>query len=250
LLLLVAAAAYATSLAGVFVYDDLVSILENGSLRRLAWEVWWPPAGITTSGRPLANFTFALNYLWGGEDPTGYHVVNWAIHGAAGVALFGLVRRTLLLPVQQGRYQESATGLALSVALLWTVHPLQTEAVTYIVQRVESLMGCCYLVTLYCFLRAAEASSAWRWRVAAIVACVAGMATKEVMVSAPVIALLYDRIFLAGSWREVWRARRGLHAGLFSSWFLLLGLLASTGWNRSGSIGFGVAVDAWQYWLI
>ena len=249
LLLLAAAAAYATSLRGVFIYDDLVSILDNPSLRRLSWATWWPPAGTTTSGRPLANLTLALNYAWGGEDPTGYHVVNWAIHAAAGLALFGLVRRTLLLPGPPERWRASATPLAFAVALLWTLHPLQTEAVTYIVQRVESLMGACYLATLYGFVRAAENPSRRRWRVAAVLACAAGMATKEVMVSAPVVAWLYDRIFLASSWREVWRARRGLHGALASTWLLLLVLVASTGWNRSGSIGFGVAVDARQYWL-
>ena len=130
LLVAAAAAAYATSLKGVFVYDDIVSILENASLRSLFWEAWFPPPGITTSGRPVANVTFALNHLWGGVEPFGYHVVNWMIHCGAGLALFGLVRRTLLLPVHGGRFEGEATGLALCVALLWVVHPLQTEAVT------------------------------------------------------------------------------------------------------------------------
>jgi hypothetical protein len=132
LLLLVAAAAYATSLAGVFVYDDLVSILENGSLRRLAWEVWWPPAGITTSGRPLANFTFALNYLWGGEYPTGYHVVNWAIHGAAGVAFFGAVA--------SGRGLAHVFSAGVAGAPVWSINSCSFAVIEF-EQAAEAFAG-------------------------------------------------------------------------------------------------------------
>ena len=75
------------------------------------------------------------------------------------------------------------------------------------------------------------------------------MATKEVMVTAPVLVLLYDRTFVAGSFREAWRRRRWLHLGLAATWLPLAGLVASTGWNRGGSAGFNVGVAPWAYWL-
>src|SRR2546423_137761 len=83
-----------------------------------------------------------------------------------------------------------------AVALLWVAHPLQTESVTYIVQRAESLMGLFYLLTLYAFVRgatAAERATRLRWFGAALGACLLGMGTKEVMATAPLLVLLYDR---------------------------------------------------------
>jgi len=111
-----------------------------------------------------------------------------------------------------------------SAALLWTLHPLQTESVTYIVQRAESLMGLFYLLTVYCFIRGAGADSRRHrlWFALCVAACLLGMATKEVMASAPLIVLLYDRIFVAGSFREAWRQRWGLHVALAATWLLLV----------------------------
>ena len=121
--------------------------------------------------------------------------------------------RSCCLRVQ--RFGGAATPLALAIALLWAVHPLQTESVTYIVQRAESLVGLFYLLTLYCFIRGAGGSARpVCWYAGSALACLLGMASKEVMVSAPLIVLLYDRAFLAGSFREAWRRRWGLYLAL------------------------------------
>src|SRR4029077_15512000 len=125
----------------------------------------------------------------------------------AGLTLFGLVQRTLLRPALHPRFGADALPLALAVALLWTVHPLQTESVTYIVQRAESLMGLFYLLTLYCFVRSLDSPAPNRWQALCFAACLTGMATKEVMVSAPLLVLLYDRTFAAGSFRAAWQQR-------------------------------------------
>ena len=104
--------------------------------------------------------------------------------------------------------------LALAAALLWMIHPLQTESVTYIIQRTEALMGLFYLFTLYCVIRGATSRQLDLVVCAAVAACLLGMATKEVMATAPLIVLLYDRTFLAGSFREAWRRRYGLYLAL------------------------------------
>jgi tetratricopeptide (TPR) repeat protein len=256
-IILAGSAAYANSLSGPFVFDDVGSIVDNQSLRHLSsvGSVLSPPAGgLTVSGRPGLNLTLALNYAWGGSRVQGYHAVNLAIHLLAGLTLFGIARRTL----------RSRPALAWAIALLWTVHPLATEAVTYVVQRAESLMSLCYLLTIYGLIRFAEGregpssfakdsadqeAARGGWAALAILACLFGMATKEVMVSAPVIALLYDRTFLAGSFREAWRRRRGLYLGLASTWVLLAILVIGGGGGRSGSAGFGVGISWWAYGL-
>ena len=263
--------AYAGSFSGAMLYDDFASIVENPALRHL-----WPWAGsagavaggLTVSGRPVLQFSLAVNHALGGDQVWGYHAVNLSIHLLAGLVLFGLVRRTL---ARGGMAVDRAALLACAIALLWTVHPLQTESVTYIVQRAESLMGLLYLATLYGFVRGAEAGDGARSSFAALraasadekaarktrcfwfglswLACLFGMATKEVMVTAPVLVLLYDRTFIAGTFAEAWRRRRGYYAGLAATWLVLAALVASTGGNRGGSAGFGVAINGWDYGL-
>ena len=110
-------------------------------------------AGRTGTGRPVVCLTLALNYAVSGLDPWSYHVANLAIHASAALVLFGIVRRTLQGPRLRDRFGTQANGLAVAVAVCWAVHPLQTESVTYIIQRVESLMGLFLLLTLYCVIR-------------------------------------------------------------------------------------------------
>src|ERR1035438_8682098 len=246
-------AAFHNSFRGAWVFDDFPSIRDNPTLRHL-WPpgpaLSPPPGGTTVSGRPILNLSFAINYALGGADVRGYHALNLAIHVFAALTLFGVIRRTLGRTALPGR----ALLIAFAVALLWGVHPLQTESVTYIVQRAESLMGLFYLLTIYAFIRGAEAQdrpgqlAARGWFAIAVVACLLGAGTKEVIVSAPLICLLYDRTFLAGTFREAWHRRRTVYLGLASSW-LLLGWLAMGNRDRGGTAGVGAGMQAfWTYW--
>lgn len=259
LLVLATLAAYANSFGGAWIFDDLASVVNNPTIRA-ARTAFFPPnaGGVTVSGRPLLNASFAVSYALSSAAPWGHHVVNLLIHAGAGLVLFGLVRRTLLLPSLAPRCGKSATPLAFTVALLWTVHPLQTESVTYIVQRAESLMGLFVLLTLYCAVRSFEAPSdkpknsrhlATRWSVAAVVSCLLGVGVKEVTVVAPVLVLLHDRTFAAGSFIGAWQRRRGLYFGLFATWIPLAALVLGTGGNRGGTSGFDVGITAVAYWL-
>ncbi|HUR59241.1 MAG TPA: tetratricopeptide repeat protein [Opitutaceae bacterium] len=235
---------YENSFSVPFVYDDVPAIAGNPSLQSVAAALR-PPPHLTTSGRPLVNLTLALNYAVGGTDVRGYHAVNLAIHVLAALTLFGLVRRTLPRPPLQTPFGSNAVSLSFAIAAIWMLHPLQTEAVTYVVQRAESLVGLFYLLTIYCFVRAVlgpEGGPTTRptpWLVASIAACALGMASKEVMVSAPLLVLLYDRTFVAGSFRAAWQQHRGVYLGLAATWLVLAALLVSTGGTRDGSAGFG-----------
>jgi tetratricopeptide (TPR) repeat protein len=253
LITVAAALAWGDSLGAPFAMDDHPSIVDNATIRRLWPPVWTnpPAAGATVDGRPVLNFTFALNYAAGGLDPLGYRVVNVLIHALSALTLFGLVRRTLR-PVQAADATGTSPDIfALAAALLWLVHPLQTAAVTSVVQRAESLMGLCYLLTLYAFVRATAADStrAGRgWLAVSVAACAVGMGTKEVMVSAPLVVLLCDRAFVTGSFASAWRARRGYYLALAATWLPLVALVFAHP-GRGGSAGFGTDLTVGNYAL-
>src|SRR5665213_945671 len=155
-----ALAAYANSFGAPFVFDDKPAIEENLTIRDF-WNAWSPPPGaLPVSGRPVMNLSLALNYAISGNNPWSYHALNLLIHIAAGLTLFGIVRRTIgwsALPSMRFSAGDAAQRIegnalhplivAFAAALLWTLHPLQTESVTYISQRAESLMGLFYLLT-------------------------------------------------------------------------------------------------------
>jgi cytochrome c-type biogenesis protein CcmH/NrfG len=266
LLFVVGAWTYSTSFPGVFVWDDVEAIVTNPHLRSLSGSFTTPP-DTTLAGRPVASLTFAVNYalapldareVWepGAPGPAapgdpflrnvwGYHAVNLAIHLVASVVMFGVVRRTVLTAGLKtgGSIADASTLAAATVAAIWLVHPLHTSAVTYIVQRVESLMGLWLLVTIYAAIRTTEPGGSRSWIAIAIVACALGMATKEVMVVAPLLVLLW--IWLFRSDRPLAEPRvRALLVGLAATWILLIVLVAGT--PRAGSAGFGVG--GWTWW--
>ena len=106
--------------------------------------------------------------------------------------VFGVVRRTLDGPGLKARFGARSANLAFAVALLWTLHPLNTEAVNYVTQRIELMMALFYLLTLYASSRAWQAARAGGWQPIAVVSCMAGMACKESMVTAPLMVVLYE----------------------------------------------------------
>jgi tetratricopeptide (TPR) repeat protein len=115
--------------------------------------------------------------------------------------------------------------LALAVAVLWVVHPLQTQSVTYIYQRYESLMGLFILLTLYSFIRAQTAARANRWYAASAACCLLAVASKEAAAATPLLVLWYDRALVASSWREIVRRRWAYYAALAGAWVVLAALM-------------------------
>lgn len=265
-----AAFVWGGGLSAPFVLDDTSSISENASIRGL-WPPDWlhPPGarGETVGGRPVLNLSLALNHALGGTDVRGYRLANVLIHALAALTLFGLVRRTMMLGKPHSAIIP-AGGFALAVALLWFLHPLQTAAVTYVIQRAESLCGIFYLLTLYAFVRGADRGEAPHasdksrpanddrrsglpprlWLTLSVVSCALGMGTKEVMVSAPLLVLLCDRAFVAGSFAAAWRSRRGYYLALGATWLVLAALMLANA-RRGGSAGFGTDISAWTYAL-
>lgn len=278
LLLTVAAGlAYSTSFAGVFVFDDKFAIVDNPNIKSL-----WPltramsaPPEMPVSGRPIASLTLAINYalapdevrdvlLPGGASAPpevrerflrnvwGYHLFNLILHVMAALALFGVVRRTLLSDRLVSRFGSSATPLAFVISLIWLVHPLLTDAVTYVVQRTEVLMGLFALVTLYCAIRSQERDAPprqrRRWIVGSIAACALGMGSKQTMVVAPLIVWLWDWLFGERSTGDAVPPRgerRVLYTGLAATWLILVALVWVERWPTS--VGF--AKEGWTPWI-
>lgn len=226
--------AYANAFTGAFVFDDLLRIRGNPRLLHL-WPPWAPLLG---TSRPLVEWTLALNHAWSGEHTWSYHALNVAIHVLAALALFALTRRTLERAGGRGRAEASL--LALAIAALWAVHPLDTQAVTYIIQRSESLMALFLLLMLIAVERSAGARRPGRWQIAAVAGALLGTASKPVMVVAPLVALLYDRCFLAGSFRGALAARRWMYAGLAATWLCAALLLRAAPADYAPSAGFGL----------
>jgi Flp pilus assembly protein TadD len=239
-----AIAAYSRTFAVPLLFDDDTSVANNPTIRHLGTALW-PPADATVSGRPVLNLSFAVNYAISGTAVWSYHAANLAIHILAGLTLFGIIRRTLAR-----RAGRAGHLVAFSAALIWTVHPLLTGSVTYVVQRAESLMGLFYLLTLYCFIRGAGTDGPGKrpWYALSVAACLLGMGTKEAMASAPLVVLLYDRTFLAGSFRGAFERRRWEYAGLASTWVVLAGLALQTH-GRAGTVGYGGGVSLGSYAL-
>jgi len=227
--------AYANSFSGTFLLDDSGWLVKNMQEPELVNH-------ITHSTRPLTALSFFLNYRMSGKNAADYHAINLLIHIWAGLLLYGIIRRTLKL--KSGINQSTGIQtliLPFFAAVIWVAHPLQTESVTYIVQRAESMMGLFYLMTLYLTIRGISSEKQHLWFVGAVAACLFGMLTKPIMVTAPIMILLYDRTFAAGSFQKALKLRLGLYAGLAATWAVAAFLVLSP--NESSSTT-GLSVES------
>jgi tetratricopeptide (TPR) repeat protein/uncharacterized membrane protein (UPF0127 family) len=213
LLACLAGTVFLNSLIGIFTPDEERSVLADPQLLHPGPATW-------LSSQRLVNATWLLNRLVP-QSRMGYHLVNLAIHILAGLTLFGIVCRTLMRQQDRPRWQQAAPWLALLIAALWMLHPLQTQSVTHISGRGEALAALCYLLTLYGLVRGAEAESSWPWYGLSVLACALGMGSSPVLVTAPILALLFDRTYLSGSFTDLGQRRAGLYAALAACWGLL-----------------------------
>ncbi len=226
-----------------FFFDDTGDIVNNPEIRQL-WPPLWltagPPHSNALAGRPVSALSFAISYAVSELDPVAHHAANLLLHVGCALLVFGLMRRTLALPRAGGFAPDAASGLAAAAALLWSIHPLNTECVAYAIQRTEQLGALLFLLTLYAAVRALESRT---WAAVAIVSCALGMGTKEVMVSAPLAVIAFDRVFLE---RPGVRARRGLYAGLAATW-LVMGALLVSGKQGAVALHANDPLTPWQY---
>ncbi len=245
--------AYAGGLAAPFIMDDASSITANRSIRSL-WPLW--PVlvyehgeGRTIDGRPLLNLSLAVNRVVTGMSPVGFRVVNIFIHCGNAVLLLAVARLLLKRPAVPATVRERAGEIAFAAALFWAVHPLGTSAVTYVIQRAESLGALMILATVLVAVRGMLAADAggktWALPFVALLSALAGTA-KETSVAIPFITLLIDRSLLSGSWRGT-RSHWPWHLAAAASWPSVALMLTALG-GRGSSAGLDSA-SPWLYLL-
>jgi tetratricopeptide (TPR) repeat protein len=227
---LIAALIYSNTFSASFHFDDVPNITDNPKIKHLV-------NLLDFSGSRYVGFlTFALNYRFGGLSLFGFHLVNLLIHIANGLLVYGLVRLLLKSPrlLPSPALTPAAPAIALCTALLFVVHPIQTQAVTYIVQRFASLATLFYLLTLLCYLK-------WRlsppdnnrrhlWYAAAFLATLLAMKTKETTFTLPFMLLLVEIVGFGSPSRKQW-------IGLIP-FFLTLPIIPL---SRPGALGEGEA---------
>ncbi len=236
--------AYGNSLNGPYVFDDEKNIRDRAEIHSR------DSLGslLTSTGRPALMLTLGVNYWMGDGDVRYFHITNVAVHIIAALLLMGLIRRTLLLPGIPSELHSRSGLLALSISILWALHPLQTQSVTYIIQRSESFMGMCYILALYCLLRGSQSRHSLPWYVGSIASVAVGMGFKAAIISAPIVFLCYDRAFLSNNWKALFRQRAFYHAGL-GMLTLVFVFLMSHILNPSvkSAVGIGSGVTPWEY---
>ncbi len=191
--------AYANTFNAPFVYDDTNNILENPHIRMtsLTPDIITSMFKCLNPRRPLANLTFAINYYFHGYDVRGYHVVNLTIHIITTLLLFLIARRTFCL------CKVKNTSAPFLVAALWSVNPVHTQAVTYIVQRMTSLAAMFYMLSLFFYIRGrmmdAMAGKNRARRCILYALCLLsglfGLVSKEITVTLPVLIFFYEWYF-------------------------------------------------------
>ena len=209
---------YSNTFHASFHFDDTPQIVENYQIRNLDNLL-----DILKGQRGLAMATFAINYAIGGLNVMGYHIVNLTIHIMNGIMVYFLVFITLhgVLGTDL-KSVPKAKRIAIYTALLFAVHPIQTQAVTYIVQRMEILASMFMLIALLLFIKAVKTSMI-TLRIflygTIAVSYMLGFYSKEIAITLPALVFLYDYCFLAeGDFKKIMA-----HMPLY---FVLLTMLA------------------------
>ena len=174
--------------------------------------------------RPMACLTFALNWYTGKSDVTGYHLVNITIHFLTAWLLYLTILRLLTTPNLRGRFSGSEGFVALLAAVLWAVHPIQIQAVTYIVQRMAAMAALFYLLGIYCYIRARQSASP-QTRVFFWTACILSyflaLGSKENAAMLPLALILVEIIFFQAPDSPP-AAKRIFWCAVGSSFFIIL----------------------------
>ncbi len=228
-----ALAIYSNTFNSPFVLDDLRKILENPGIRATHLSpIEIVKAGFQTSkARPIAFITIALNHGLHQYDVFGYHLFNILIHVLTGFFLYLFLNTTFSIPVIQARYQHTDL-ISFFAALIWLVHPIQTQSVTYIVQRANSLAAMFFILSFLFYVHgrlAEENKKQWIWFVASAVAWLLSLGCKQIGAILPLLVFLYEWYFFQDLKKE-W-LRKSLKYLLGISAFFILLFLIYTGFN-------------------
>ncbi len=234
LLLLLILLAYANSFAVGFQFDDLLSIVHNRRIQTLdtfsELSYWANP-----NNRPLGYFSFALNYSAGGLNPAGYHWVNIVLHSLSSFMVFLLSALMLQLKASPALTDKRRLTIAFLASALFALHPVQTMAVTYIVQRLTVLSALFYISGVYTYLKGRisqqkkQNSRAWKWFLLTAAAFLLAMLSKQNAISFPLMLFMAEWLLILPSDKKtpLWQKISLLGGILLVTAMLLLGLVPS-----------------------
>jgi hypothetical protein len=242
--------AYSNTFTASFHFDDNPSIVENASIKRMTSD---NIIGIISGNRPVVFLSLMLNYQLGGMNVVGYHIFNIAVHIANSMFVYLLMLWTLNLPAVEEKYRGKAKRMALFGALLFAVHPVQTEAVTYIITRTELLATFFYLATFLLFIKGARTKKSFYY-VGAFFTAALSMGSKEWAVTLPALLMIYDYLFIAEGKIGVVASRWMVYVAVTIPWVIVLrGLDLFAAGGAGGGVGFNVSttsgITANTFWL-
>ncbi|MFH1359947.1 MAG: tetratricopeptide repeat protein [Candidatus Omnitrophota bacterium] len=211
LIALLSLCVYSNTFQSDFQFDDLSTIVGNPAIRGMpnVRQLW---ASFNT--RFFTGFTFALNYAVGGLHVSGYHLINVLIHICSSVCVYIFVLLTFQTPaLRDSSLKEKSYLISLFAALLFAVHPIQTQAVTYITQRAQSMAVLFYLLALNLYIKF-RLTSRPVFHLAAFLVVLLGMFTKELMLTFPFVLLAYEFYFFNLAF-EAWKKSLKLFVPFF-----------------------------------
>ncbi|MGE4055881.1 MAG: hypothetical protein AB7F99_13875 [Vicinamibacterales bacterium] len=217
--------AYSNSLSGPFTFDDRTEVVENPSIQNLRD---WRGVLRYNLTRPVVNVSYAVDYsVWGGRRVFGFHLTNLLLHALNVALLFALVRRLIRDGTRPGPSGEDADVTAFLVASLFAVHPMMTEAVSYISGRSDLLVTTWFLAALYSFFRF-FVLGAGRWAAAGLLCFFLALGTKETAAAFPFVLVALDYLLGPedGRRRRLWQLHLPLvaiviAAGLAKVWLYM-----------------------------
>lgn len=202
---------YSNTWRSPFVFDDIHSIVEEEARRTLYFTV-----GRMFGSRSLTTFTFDLNYYFNGLNVGGYHAVNIGIHIISSIGVFWLAYwlsvkayKTKIIELGQVKISNHLF-LAEMAGLFFALHPIQTQSVTYIVQRLASMAAMFYVLALWAYVKfrlSLDARSQKIWAGLSLAATIAAMHSKETAITLPIIILLIEIMFFTSRVKRTKRWR-------------------------------------------
>lgn len=245
---LLLAGAYANSLDAAYVFDDEPAIVENSTIRSLVplgpVILYEAQGGRTHDGRPLLNLSFAIGYALSGLDPRGFRIGNIAIHLVNTVLVFDVVRRIVAAAGSRwpSGWQLAATA---GLTLVWSLHPLHTNVITYVIQRAESLAALWTLAAVDAAIVALTRGSLAAATLSAVAALLGGLSKETTAAILPVVAA-FDWAYCRGH-GNLRHVRVLLYPGLALNWLLIAAVMLTLG-GRQGSAGLGT-MSSFDYLL-
>jgi|MTBAKSStandDraft_2_1061841.scaffolds.fasta_scaffold03407_3 tetratricopeptide (TPR) repeat protein len=258
LLCIIVLICYSNTFQNPWHFDDTGNIVGNSSIqiKDLSWPalsqtMQFSPHEFGPFTRPVAALTFALNYYFSSYDTTSYHVVNISLHLITAWLVYLVFQQSLCLyysnseKVNSSYNFESSNNISLLASVLWAIHPIHTQAITYIVQRQTVLAAMFYMLAMYCYLKARKTDKGMKQIILILLVGICyslGVGSKQNAVLLPLSLIGYEVAFFRYSFLDSLRKSRLLQIILFSGVVLLALVL-----YLKGRIVFDYLVSAYQY---